>query len=828
MGDVVGVFCACTETTARVAAQRERLAETERLREMFEQAPSFVAVLRGPNHVFELTNRAFMQLTAQRMVVGKAVREALPELDGQVFVDLLDRAYETGEPYKGEAVPVTVLRKAGEAPATRYLDFIYQPLRAAGGRITGIFVEGIDITMSHAQAGVLRQSELKFRTFTQAVPNHVWTATAEGRLDWFNEQMLAYTGLEPDQLASDGAARWIHPDDVGIASASWARALAEGSDYEVECRMRRADGVFRWHLMRALPIRDESGRVERWIGTNTDVEQQRRDREALKQLNVELERRVNERTRERDRIWRNSPDLMAVLDMDGVFTDANPAWTSILGWTPGEVVGKRIDAVVMPDDLEKAEDALVRARGGVLPTFECRIVNAKGGYTSIAWTAAPEGQAIFAFGRDLTPDKQQKQALALAEEQLRQSQKMEAIGQLTGGIAHDFNNMLASIYGSIQLMQRKSRAGKFEGFETLLERASTSTQRAASLTQRLLAFARRQSLDIRRVDVVKLVESLEDMLGRTLGPKVSLTLALADDLWSAKIDEGQLENALLNLVINARDAMPDGGRLTIEAENVEIDAARAADLADVSAGDYVAVSVTDDGAGMPASVIARAFEPFFTTKPIGQGTGLGAVDGLWLRQAGRRPHPDPQRNRPRHHREPLPAARRVRRRRRARGAAHHPGQRRAHRRNHPRGGRRRGCALGDRGGVAGPGLPLHRGFAGRSGTGRHRCRHAHRPPGHRRRPARHERAATRRNRDHAASGAQGAVRHRLRRTGARAAGLPRRRHAHDHQALRHRRAGGPDPLNARSDARSAALSADALARPGCRARSRRCAPAAFG
>ncbi|MEO8249678.1 MAG: ATP-binding protein [Burkholderiales bacterium] len=212
---------------------------------------------------------------------------------------------------------------------------------------------------------------------------------------------------------------------------------------------------------------------------------------------------------------------------------------------------------------------------------------------------------------------------------------MEAIGQLTGGIAHDFNNMLASIYGSIQLMQRKLKSGKLEGFDILLERASTSTQRASSLTQRLLAFARRQSLDIRRVDVVKLIESLEDMFVRTLGPKVALTIELGTDLWSAKIDASQLESALLNLVINARDAMADGGQLNIAVENVEIDADYAATQAELNAGEYVAIRVTDDGAGMPASVIARAFEPFFTTKPIGQGTGLGLsmVYGF-VKQAG--------------------------------------------------------------------------------------------------------------------------------------------------------------------------------------------------
>ncbi len=634
-GSVLGVFCACTETTPQVAAQRDRVEEMERLREMFEQSPSWVAVLRGSSHRFELTNKAFMQFTAQRDVIGKPARDALPELDGQGFFEQLDKVFASNRRVKSEAMPIKVARTMGEVPIARYIDFIFQPLRDRLGTVTGIFVEGQDLTISHKQAQVLRESEEKFRTFAQAVPNHVWTSPADGQLDWVNEQTLTYSGLSLKDLAGNGWAKLVHADDLAAASAAWREALAHGTDYEIEFRIRRADGVYRWHLVRALPIRSAAGEVVRWVGTNTDIEQQRADREALQQINMDLERRVDERTRERDRIWRNSPDLMAVLGSDGVFSEVNPAWASILGWAPADVVGKRIDALVHPDDRANAENALVRASVGILPTFECRVLHSDGSYRSLAWTAAPEGDAIFAFGRDITPDKEQKKALALAEEQLRQSQKMEAIGQLTGGIAHDFNNMLASIYGSIQLIQRKTKTGKLEGIETLLERASASTQRASSLTQRLLAFARRQSLDIRPVDVVQLVESLEEMFVRTIGPTMSLKIELADDLWSARIDAGQLENALLNLVINARDAMPEGGHLRIEAENVEIDAAHAAGQVEVNAGEYVAVRVTDDGAGMPAKVIARVFDPFFTTKPIGQGTGLGLsmVYGF-VKQAG--------------------------------------------------------------------------------------------------------------------------------------------------------------------------------------------------
>jgi PAS domain S-box-containing protein len=634
-GDVVGVFCACTETTVQVLAQRDQIAELDRLREMFEQSPSFVAILRGPKHRFELTNAAYRQLIGHRNLVGKTAYEALPEMHGQGFFELLDAVYASGEPYTGRGMPANVFRGADSALEQRVIDVVLQPLRNAIGQVTGILVEGIDVTAAHEQARVLSESEAKFRTFAQAVPNHVWTSPANGQLDWFNDQTLAYSGLPHDALTGAGWVQLVHLDDVERAAAAWRHALSTGTPYEIEFRIHRADGAFRWHLVRALPIADAKGNVVRWVGTNTDIDDQRADREALRALNATLEKRVEERTRERERIWRNSPDLMAVLSPNGTFGEINPAWQAILGWEPHEVVGRRFDAFVHSEDRTRAEQALARAAVGVLPTFECRFLHANGGYRTLAWTAAPEGRTIFAFGRDITPDREQKQALDLAEEQLRQAQKMEAIGQLTGGIAHDFNNMLASIYGSIQLMQRKLGAGKFDDFGKLLNRAAESAQRAAALTQRLLAFARRQSLDIRRVDVTALIASLEDMFVRTLGPRVALQISTGTDRWCARIDGAQLESALLNLVINARDAMPDGGRLTIETANAPIDAAGAGGRTELDAGEYVVLSVTDNGTGMPASVIAKAFEPFFTTKPIGQGTGLGLsmVYGF-VKQAG--------------------------------------------------------------------------------------------------------------------------------------------------------------------------------------------------
>lgn len=209
------------------------------------------------------------------------------------------------------------------------------------------------------------------------------------------------------------------------------------------------------------------------------------------------------------------------------------------------------------------------------------------------------------------------------EEALRQSQKMEAVGQLTGGIAHDFNNMLTGIIGSLELLRRRVARGKLDDLDSLIDLGVTSANRAAGLTHRLLAFSRRQSLDSKPVEINQLVSSMGELLQRSINESIALDMRLTDELWTAEADPNQLESALLNLVINARDAMPTGGSLTVETTNRHLDNVFTAAYGTLLPGDYVELSVSDTGCGIPESLLGRVFDPFFTTKPIGQGTGLG-------------------------------------------------------------------------------------------------------------------------------------------------------------------------------------------------------------
>lgn len=460
-----------------------------------------------------------------------------------------------------------------------------------------------DVTERRRIQLALEKSEAGFSALAQFMPNQVWTARADGYLDWFNAQVYDYSGAEEGWLDGAEWARIVHPDDLPEALERWAGALTSGLTYEVEFRLRNRDGEYRWFLARAVALRDANGAVASWVGTNTDIHEQKLLEAAS--------------TRDRDRLWTISQDILLVCDFDGVITAINPSAERLLGWAEDEMVGKTLIDFVHPDEAAATAAEVAKITTGV-PTqaFENRYRTKSGEYRLLDWTAVPDAGRIHGVGRDITEHR-------ATEEALRQSQKMEAVGQLTGGIAHDFNNLLQGITGSLDIMDSRLAQGRTDDLVRWLTGAKTSAGRAAALTHRLLAFSRRQPLDPRAVRANPLIGSMEDMLRRTLSENVDLELVLAGGLWTTRCDPNQLESAILNLAINARDAMPGGGKLVIETCNAHLDQAYAARQQDVAPGQYVCICVTDTGVGMDKETIERAFEPFFTTKPIGQGTGLG-------------------------------------------------------------------------------------------------------------------------------------------------------------------------------------------------------------
>ncbi len=361
---------------------------------------------------------------------------------------------------------------------------------------------------------------------------------------------------------------------------------------------------------------DEIGFM-RDLAERTRVAIERRHAEAsLRALTQSLEVEVEARTRERNRLWATTNDLMGTAGLDGMLKEVNPAWERSLGWDRATLLNRPFLEIVDPaDHAELAKNLARLARGESVTGFVDNLRTRDGNYRTLMWNAVPDGDEIFIVGRDVTEQRQ-------AEDALRQSQKMEAVGQLTGGLAHDFNNLLTGISGSLELLGIRMRQGRLDDLERYIVAAQGASKRATALTHRLLAFSRRQTLDPRPTDVNRLVHDMTDLIRRTVGPGIHLEVVETMGLWPALVDPNQLENALLNLAINARDAMPDGGRLTIETGNRWVDD-RAARERDLAPGQYLSLSVSDTGTGMPPDVIARAFDPFFTTKPLGQGTGLG-------------------------------------------------------------------------------------------------------------------------------------------------------------------------------------------------------------
>ncbi|MDP1866649.1 MAG: PAS domain-containing protein [Bradyrhizobium sp.] len=493
--------------------------------------------------------------------------------------------------------------------------------RDENGKATRLVGAHSDVTEQVVADQALRQSEAEFRTLAEALPHHVWTATPDGSLNWFNPRVHEYAGSRIGELDGEKWGKIVHPDDMSGAHAAWTGAIADGKPYEIEFRLRRADGAFRWFLARAVPARNEQGQIIRWIGTNTDVHDQKLIADQLAELNATLAQRVEEKTRERDRIWNVSQDLLLVFDRNGVWQTVNPAWTRTLGWSAAELLNRTAEWLEHPDDggiTRKQFNKLAECETTI--RFESRFRHKDGSYRWLWWTGVSDRDHNYAVARDVTADKAAAERLKATEEALLQSQKMEAVGQLTGGIAHDFNNLLTGIVGSLDLMQTRLNQGRTDNVARYINAAMTSANRAAALTHRLLAFARRQPLIPKSVDANALVVSLEDLLRRTIGETIDLEITAAQDLWGTLCDPNQLESALLNLAINARDAMPDGGRLVIATSNARLDSAAANTL---SSGEYICIAVTDTGVGMSPEVAGRAFDPFFTTKPIGQGTGLG-------------------------------------------------------------------------------------------------------------------------------------------------------------------------------------------------------------
>ena len=371
--------------------------------------------------------------------------------------------------------------------------------------------------------------------------------------------------------------------------------------------------------------------VEDVAARTWDALERGRAEAALRALNATLEQRVVDRTAERDEIWRNSYDMMIVARVDATIVAVNPAWTIVLGWTEADLIGKTAIEFIHPDDVNTTFQQLaILTEGGATNHFENRYRRKDGGWTWLSWVASSTKGRIYAVARNISDDKAQKAELELAREALHQAQKMEAMGHLTGGVAHDFNNLLTPVMMGLEMLRRSHDDARSQ---KLIGGALQSAERAKTLIQRLLSFARRQALEPRAVDTATLLSNLHDLIDHSVGPTIKVVVDVDDNTPAAMIDPNQLELAILNLSVNARDAMPEGGtiRISVTIEEVLQDADR-----DLATGQYVRFAISDTGTGMDSETLARCVEPFFSTKEVGQGTGLGLamVHGLAAQSGG--------------------------------------------------------------------------------------------------------------------------------------------------------------------------------------------------
>lgn len=580
---------------------------------MFD-SPFPICLWSGPQY-------ALIYNDAYRRILGAKHPAALGQPGSSVWAEIweelqpqFDGVRAGGDPIYFEDAPFVMARLEGGGTETAWFNYSLSALRDEDGSVAAVLNISPETTgrvlveqrLIEEQAA-LAMSEAQFRTFAQAMPNQSWTARPDGMLNWFNDQVSAYSGTGQHELLGTAWGKIVHPEDFDEAAGRWAAALSTGETYETEFRLRRADGQYRWHLTRALPIKDDDGAIVRWVGTNTDIHEQK-----LSQV---------ESAADRNRMWTLSQDFMLVCDFAGMITAVNPSGYRMLGWTEEEMVGRSISDFIHPDDLETTAAEKERvSQGGVASGFRIRYrTKQDGSYRLLAWNSVPDNGRIHGIARDITAEAEAAAALAEAEDALRQAQKMDAIGQLTGGVAHDFNNLLTVIRGSVDLLRRDnlSEDKRIRYIDAIGETAD----RAAKLTGQLLAFARRQSLKSEVFDAGASLRQVASMVRTMTGSRIVLDIKVPETAFFIDADRTQFDTAIVNMGINARDAMSGEGRLTIATGPVSgIPALRGHPA---KAGDFVAFTIADTGSGIPPDVVDRIFEPFFTTKNVGEGTGLG-------------------------------------------------------------------------------------------------------------------------------------------------------------------------------------------------------------
>ena len=715
-GQIAGVLVTCRETTEEVRI-RERLKERESLVTIAGELARFggwrVDLETGVSHWSDEVCRIHEVPLGSTPTPEEGIQFYAPEYQETIRTRFTSCAVE-GEPFDLE---LQIITASGKRVWVRALG---EPVRDANGQIREVQGAFQDITYTKETEAALAESERRFRELAESMPLIVWTALPSGEMDYQSSDLLRLTGKTRDELRGK---RWLdvlHPDDREPALAAWTRNVESGEPYEVQFRIRRHDGAYRWHLTRAVPVRKNEGDVVKWFGSSTDIHDQlevEREAHALSQRmartlesmsdafllldrdwNVLFINAVGEELVERERgelvgrnVWEEFPELVGstfevayrrardtgeptsiveyfpplerwlnvrafpsddglaiyfrdvtaeredrnrlreqaelldraqdailVRDLEHRIIYWNAGAERIYGWTGEDALGRSIRELLYSDPAPFDEATRAVLNQGEW-SGELQHLRADGtsitveGRWSLVRNEAGEPWRILAINTDVTDRKK-------LLNQFFRAQRLESIGTLAGGIAHDLNNVLAPILLSIGMLREEIRD---EELQEILETIESSAERGASMVNQVLAFAR--GVDGARVlvDLRRIVSDLERVVVDTFPKGIRLRNEISEDLWPLVGDPTQIHQVLMNLLVNARDALPQGGLIRLGAENAELDEHFAAMSPGALPGSYVCLSVIDNGTGMSPEVVDQIFDPFFTTKGVGEGTGLG-------------------------------------------------------------------------------------------------------------------------------------------------------------------------------------------------------------
>ena len=562
---------------------------------------------------------------SRKEIIGKTMRELIGEKNRVLHKPMIEAALA------GERQFFAATYEHSERGILA-LQIDYVPWVAPGGsKVEGICIVLNDVTEQRIAERAIRESEARFKRIANQAPVLMWVTRLDRTRDFVNDAYMEYLGINEREVARTydwhGA---IHPDDAERIVAESIEGEASLQTFTLEGRFRRGDGSYRWLRSTSSPRFGPDGEHVGFIGAAIDVT-------LAKQAELELRMSVHERTRElalseaRFRaVFDTVLEVLVLMEPDGTIVELNRKQAPWRATNARDAIGKKIweapTLMLYPQHVELMKRAVKGAAAGKIFEQEVRLERESASTThldvSVQPVHGPDGKVMYLLfeARDITD-------LKAAQEQLRQSQKMEALGQLTGGIAHDFNNLLTVIVGGLDIISKRADDSKLKRYA---ENALGAAERGARLTAQLLAFSRVQRLEVRPTFVAPLIQSMRPLLRNVLGPGITKEFDLDEAMIPVMADPTQLEVAILNLAINARDAMPDGGVLIFSTKPVKV-----ADDPDLADGDYIELTISDTGSGMPPEVAERAFEPFFTTKEVGKGTGLGLsmVYGM-ARQSG--------------------------------------------------------------------------------------------------------------------------------------------------------------------------------------------------